>query len=155
MHGLHGVLPGVLVASLSGAPLILRSRLFAAATLIMASSTLHCFSHCHSVETRYSGDGTFQDLARTGSPFGIRYRVDLDEIDLHRSSSHDFHFKGLPSARRWIFGFEIRASEHRDELIVFFVILDNALKHLGCFIGCASGDVSFEHAAQRFSIVAH
>lgn len=55
------------------------SRLFAAA-LILASSTLHCFSHCHSVEARSSGDGTFQDLARTGSPFGIRYKVDLDEI---------------------------------------------------------------------------
>ena len=54
-----------------------------------------------------------------------------------------------------IFRFEISTSEHRNQLVVVFVCLDNALEHFCGFIGRASRDVRFEHAAQRLAIVAH
>ncbi len=54
-----------------------------------------------------------------------------------------------------IFRFQIRAREHRDELVVFFVGFDNALEHFGCLVRSATRDVSFQHAAQCIAIVAH
>ncbi len=54
-----------------------------------------------------------------------------------------------------IFRFDVGAREHRHQLIIFFVGLDDALEHFGCFVRGASRNVSFQHAAQRFPIVAH
>ncbi len=54
-----------------------------------------------------------------------------------------------------IFSFEICTSEHRYQLVVIFTTLNNTLQHLCGFIGCASRDMRFEHATQRFAIISH